>query len=120
MPTGTAARKAPRFRRTHLCGQPEDRRGHRLAATIRASPIQLVGQFDIPYSPALAGGRSKQLEARMDEIAHRVARDRTNAARERTSTDEALLNQVQALEAQAKQTRFRKDIDVRAFAYHVR
>jgi len=30
-----------------------------------------------------------QLEARMDEIAHRVARDRTNAARERTSTDEA-------------------------------
>ena len=31
----------------------------------------------------------EQLEARMDEIAHRVARDRTNAARERTSTDEA-------------------------------
>jgi hypothetical protein len=31
----------------------------------------------------------EQLEARMDEIAHRVARDRTNAARERTSTVEA-------------------------------
>jgi hypothetical protein len=31
-----------------------------------------------------------------------------------------LRNQVQALEAEAKQTRFRKDIDVRAFAYHVR
>jgi hypothetical protein len=31
----------------------------------------------------------EQLEARMDEIADRVARDRTNAARERTSTDEA-------------------------------
>ena len=31
----------------------------------------------------------EQLEARMDEIAHRVARDRTSAARERTSTDEA-------------------------------
>src|SRR5215475_14347849 len=31
----------------------------------------------------------EQLEARMDEIAHRVARDRTNAARERTSTHEA-------------------------------
>src|SRR5438445_11577816 len=30
-----------------------------------------------------------QLEARMDEIADRVARDRTNAARERTSTHEA-------------------------------
>jgi predicted transcriptional regulator len=30
-----------------------------------------------------------QLEARMDEIADRVARDRTNAARERTSTQEA-------------------------------
>jgi hypothetical protein len=27
----------------------------------------------------------EQLEARMDEIADRVARDRTNAARERTS-----------------------------------
>ena len=27
----------------------------------------------------------EQLEARMDEIAHRVARNRTNAARERTS-----------------------------------
>jgi hypothetical protein len=31
----------------------------------------------------------EQLEARMDEITNRVARDRTNAARERTSTDEA-------------------------------
>jgi hypothetical protein len=31
----------------------------------------------------------EQLESRMDEIADRVARDRTNAARERTSTDEA-------------------------------
>jgi hypothetical protein len=31
----------------------------------------------------------ERLEARMDEIADRVARDRTNAARERTSTDEA-------------------------------
>ena len=30
----------------------------------------------------------EQLEARMDEIADRVARDRTNAARERTSTHE--------------------------------
>jgi hypothetical protein len=31
----------------------------------------------------------EQLEARMDEIADRVARDRTNAARERTSIEEA-------------------------------
>jgi hypothetical protein len=31
----------------------------------------------------------EQLEARMAEIADRVARDRTNAARERTSTHEA-------------------------------
>jgi hypothetical protein len=29
-----------------------------------------------------------------------------------------LRNQAQALEAQAKQTRFRKDIDIRTFAYH--
>ena len=31
----------------------------------------------------------EQLEARMDEIGARVARDRANAARERTSTDKA-------------------------------
>ena len=31
----------------------------------------------------------EQLEARMDEVADRVARDRTNAARERTSIHEA-------------------------------
>ena len=31
----------------------------------------------------------EQLEARLDEIGARVARDRTNAARERTSTHEA-------------------------------
>jgi hypothetical protein len=30
-----------------------------------------------------------------------------------------LRNQIQQLEAQAKQTRFRKDIDIRTFAYHV-
>jgi hypothetical protein len=30
-----------------------------------------------------------------------------------------LRNQIQALEAQAKQTRFRKQIDIRTFAYHV-
>jgi hypothetical protein len=30
----------------------------------------------------------EQLEARMDEIADRVARDRTNAARDRKNTDE--------------------------------
>jgi hypothetical protein len=28
-------------------------------------------------------------------------------------------NEIQALEAKAKQTRFRKDIDIRTFAYHV-
>jgi hypothetical protein len=32
---------------------------------------------------------------------------------------QALCNQVQALEAKAKQTRFRKEIDIRTFAYHV-
>ena len=30
-----------------------------------------------------------------------------------------LCNQIQALEAQADQTRFRKQIDIRTFAYHV-
>jgi hypothetical protein len=30
-----------------------------------------------------------------------------------------LRNQVHALEAQAKQTRFRKEIDIRTFGYHV-
>jgi hypothetical protein len=37
----------------------------------------------------LESQKLEQLEARMDEIAHRVAGDKTNAARERTSTDEA-------------------------------
>jgi DNA-directed RNA polymerase subunit RPC12/RpoP len=32
---------------------------------------------------------------------------------------QALRNQVQTLEAKAKQTRFRKEIDIRTFAYHV-
>jgi tripartite-type tricarboxylate transporter receptor subunit TctC len=40
-------------------------------------------------SMALETQKLEQLEARMDEIADRVARDRTNAARGRTSTDEA-------------------------------
>jgi hypothetical protein len=31
-----------------------------------------------------------------------------------------LRNQAQVLEAQASQTRFRKQIDVRAFAYHIK
>jgi hypothetical protein len=41
--------------------------------------------------PCLALGvlKLKQLEARMDEIADRVARVRTNAAHDRTSTHEA-------------------------------
>jgi hypothetical protein len=33
---------------------------------------------------------------------------------------QALCNQVQVLEAQAKQTRFRKEIDIRTFGYPVR
>jgi hypothetical protein len=37
----------------------------------------------------LEAQKLEQLEARMDEIADRVARNRTNAARERTSTHEA-------------------------------
>jgi hypothetical protein len=32
---------------------------------------------------------------------------------------QALCNQVQALEVKAKQTRFRKEIDIRTFGYHV-
>jgi hypothetical protein len=32
---------------------------------------------------------------------------------------QALCNQVQALEAKAKQTRFRKEIDIRTLAYQV-
>jgi hypothetical protein len=39
-------------------------------------------EFDHPYD-------GKINITRMDEIGARVARDRTNAARERTSTDEA-------------------------------
>jgi len=32
---------------------------------------------------------------------------------------ERIRNEIQALEAKAKQTRFRKQIDIRTFAYHV-
>ena len=37
----------------------------------------------------------------------------------RRRTYQRIRNQIQALEAQANQTRFRKDIDIRTFAYHV-
>src|SRR5215831_11265176 len=36
----------------------------------------------------------------------------------RRRTYQRIRNEIQALEAQAKQTRFRKDIDIRTFAYH--
>ena len=68
-----------------------------LAKTIRA---MAEGTVDSQVGARICNGlgimracletqKLEQLEARMDEIAHRVARDRTNAARERTSTDEA-------------------------------
>jgi hypothetical protein len=34
-------------------------------------------------------------------------------------TYQRIRNEIQALEAQANQTRFRKQIDIRTFAYHV-
>jgi hypothetical protein len=37
----------------------------------------------------------------------------------RRRTYQRIRNEIQALETQAKQTRFRKDIDIRTFAYHV-
>jgi hypothetical protein len=37
----------------------------------------------------------------------------------RRRTYQRIRNEIQALEAKAKQTRFRKDIDIRTFAYHV-
>jgi hypothetical protein len=37
----------------------------------------------------------------------------------RRRTYQRIRNEIQALEAQAKQTRFRKEIDIRTFAYHV-
>ena len=40
--------------------------------------------FEVPLSK-----KTEQLEARMDEIADRIAHERTGAARERTSTYEA-------------------------------
>jgi glutamate synthase domain-containing protein 2 len=68
-----------------------------LAKTIRA---MADGTLDSQVGARICNGlgimracletqKLEQLEARMDEIADRVARDRTNAARERTSNHEA-------------------------------
>jgi hypothetical protein len=68
-----------------------------LAKTIRA---MADGTLDSQVGARICNGlgimracletqKLEQLEARMDEIAHRVSRDRTNVVRERTSTDEA-------------------------------
>jgi glutamate synthase domain-containing protein 2 len=68
-----------------------------LAKTIRA---MADGTLDSQVGARICNGlgimracfetqKLEQLESRMDEIAHRVARDRTNGTRERTSTDEA-------------------------------
>jgi hypothetical protein len=69
----------------------------RLAQTIRA---MADGTLDSQVGARICNGlgimracletqKLEQLESRMDEIADRVARDRTNAARERTGTHEA-------------------------------
>jgi hypothetical protein len=68
-----------------------------LAKTIRA---MADGTLDSQVGARICNGlgimracletqKLEQLEARMDEIADRVSRNRTNAARERTSTHEA-------------------------------
>jgi hypothetical protein len=68
-----------------------------LAKTIRA---MADGALDSQVGARICNGlgimracleaqKLEQLDARMEEIADRVARDRTNAARERTSTHEA-------------------------------
>jgi glutamate synthase domain-containing protein 2 len=68
-----------------------------LAKTIRA---MADGTLDSQVGARICNGlgimracletqKLEQLEARMDEIADRVARNRTNAVRERTSTHEA-------------------------------
>jgi hypothetical protein len=68
-----------------------------LAKTIRA---MADGSLDSQVGARICNGlgimracfetqKLEQLESRMDEIADRVARDRTNAARERISTHEA-------------------------------
>src|SRR6516225_4594666 len=68
-----------------------------LAKTIRA---MADGTLDSQVGARICNGlgimraclesqKLERLESRMDEIADRVARDRTNAARERTSTHEA-------------------------------
>ena len=87
---------APRkFKLGHLGNLNQVTQG--LAKTIRA---MADGTLDSQVGARICNGlgimracletqKLEQLEARMDEIADRVARDRTNAARERTSTHEA-------------------------------
>ena len=62
--------------------KPSALRIERLLAKVEAE--SRAGPRRLAYTQKL-----ELLEARMDEIADRVARDRTNAARERTSTHEA-------------------------------
>src|SRR2546430_5695577 len=86
---------AKKFRLGPLASLTQITKG--LAKTIRA---MADGTLDSQVGARICNGlgimracletqKLEQLEARMDEIADRVARDRTNAARERTSTYEA-------------------------------
>jgi hypothetical protein len=80
-------------------------RGERLANHDYRSTRRVLEQIAVRTGRARGGGRPilwrlrnllrratqklEQLEARMDEIADRIAHERTGAARERTSTHEA-------------------------------
>src|SRR5262249_34380844 len=100
-----------------VLGQDDDR-GQRLE---QVADLVSVGQ----------PGREVPFPVEIDGVFGKVPKHRAHGARFRfnpmpskpkwthRTTYQRIRNEIQALEAKAKQTRFRKDIDTRTFAYHV-
>ena len=106
---------------------------HRTVIAVAAVPFgySLAWHICLPLLPpstvSVAKTKDRQSQApRRHKIAPQapwLARhSRTNAIKAQMDaprTYQRICNEIQALEAKAKQTRFRKQIDIRTFGYHV-